>query len=127
MPKQKEPNHKIPPAELPNRSATEREFNDLLYPSVKQHSDLAQNVAVLEERISHLATHEDLQRVKFWTITTIVSTGIALISAAGSIYIFIRAVCKTYLPILKDAPRVLYGNISAETLRFCKSLIKDML
>jgi len=29
---------------------------------------------------------------------------------------------QNYLSILKNAPRVLHGNISAETLRFCKSL-----
>jgi len=36
-----------------------------------------------------------------------------------------RAICKTYPPILKNAPRVLQGNISAETLRFCKSLMRE--
>ncbi len=71
----------IPPEQVP--PATDLALLALRHPSTKEHSELAQRVAVLESEMKHLAKREDLEKVKTWTMTLRNSGLMALAAALG--------------------------------------------
>lgn len=88
----------IPPAQPPSdRLGGEREVSDLKYPSAKEHTDLAQRVAVLESEMKHLAKREDLEKVKTWTMTMQNSGLMALAAALGSAIVTMIALSLKWL------------------------------
>jgi len=62
---------------------------DFLVRREKENTELSQKVAILEERVSSLATREELEKAKTWVVTLRNGGLIALASALGSTVVYL--------------------------------------